>query len=41
VSAHLEPGAMVITGAWQDYSGINALGDVRDAGRPARALGED
>ena len=30
VTAHVEPGATVITDAWQGYSGINELGYTRD-----------
>ena len=43
VTAHVEPGATVITDAWQGYSGINELGYTRDrrSQRAARARGED
>lgn len=43
VTAHVEPGATVITDAWQGYSGINGLGYVHDrrSQRAARARGED
>ena len=43
VSAHVEPGATVITDAWQGYNGLNGLGYVRDrrSQRVARARGED
>ncbi len=39
----VEPGATVITDAWQGYSGINALGYTRDrrSQRAARLRGED
>src|SRR5664279_5882888 len=30
VTGHVEPGATVITDAWQGYSGINELGYTRD-----------
>src|SRR5436190_17230355 len=43
VTAHVEPGATVITDAWQGYSGINELGYTRDrrSQRPARLRGQD
>jgi transposase-like protein len=43
VTAHVEPGATVITDAWQGYSGISELGYVHDrrSQRAARARGED
>ena len=43
VAAHVEPGATVITDAWQGYSGIDDLGYVRDrrSQRAARLRGED
>jgi hypothetical protein len=43
VTAHVEPGATVITDAWQGYSGISELGYVhhRRSQRAARARGED
>jgi len=43
VTAHVEPGATVITDAWQGYNGINELGYVhhRRSQRAARARGED
>ena len=43
VIAHVEPGATVITDAWQGYSGIGELGYVhhRRSQRAARARGED
>ena len=43
VTAHVEPGATVITDAWQGYKGINELGYVHDrrSQRAARARGED
>ena len=43
VTAHVEPGATVITDAWQGYSGIDELGYVRDrrSQRAARLRGDD
>jgi transposase-like protein len=43
VTAHVEPGATVITDAWQGYSGINELGYTRDrrGQRAARLRGGD
>ena len=43
VAAHVEPGATVITDAWQGHSGIEGLGYLRDrrSQRAARARGED
>ena len=43
VTAHVEPGATVITDAWQGYAGINELGYVRDrrSQRAARLHGDD
>jgi hypothetical protein len=43
VTAHVEPGATVITDAWQGYAGINDLGYVRDrrSQRAARLHGGD
>jgi transposase-like protein len=43
VTAHVEPGATVITDGWSGYAGIEKLGYVRDrrSQRAARALGED
>ena len=43
VTAHVEPGATVITDAWQGYSGINELGYTRDrrSQRAARLRGDD
>jgi len=43
VSAHVEPGATIITDAWQGYRGIEGLGYERDrrSQRAARAAGED
>ena len=43
VSADVEPGAVVITDAWQGYSGIDKLGYVRErhSQRAARARGDD
>ncbi len=43
VTAHVEPGAKVITDAWQGYAGIKALGYSHDrrSQRAARARGED
>ena len=43
VTAHVEPGATVITDAWQGYSRISELGYVhhRRSQRAARARGED
>ena len=43
VTANVEPGATVITDAWQGYSGIERLGYTRDrrSQRAARARGED
>jgi hypothetical protein len=43
VAGHIEPGATVITDAWQGYSGIEDLGYLRDrrSQRAARARGED
>ncbi len=43
VAAHVEPGATVITDAWQGYSGLDELGYVRDrrSQRAARLRGED
>jgi transposase-like protein len=43
VTANVEPGATVITDAWQGYSGIERLGYTRDrrSQRAARGRGED
>jgi transposase-like protein len=43
VSAHIEPGATVITDGWQGYAGIEDLGYLRDrrSQRAARLRGED
>jgi transposase-like protein len=43
VTAHVEPGATVITDAWQGYAGIEGLGYVRDrrSQRAARLSGGD
>ena len=43
VTEHVEPGATVITDAWQGYTGIEKLGYTRDrrSQRAARARGED
>jgi transposase-like protein len=43
VTAHVEPGATVITDAWQGYRGINELGYTRDrrSQRAARLRGDD
>jgi transposase-like protein len=43
IAGHIEPGATVITDAWQGYSGIEALGYVRDrrSQRAAKSRGED
>jgi len=43
VAAHVEPGATVITDAWQGYSGINELGYTRDrrSQRATRLRGDD
>ena len=43
VTAHVEPGATVITDAWQGYAGINELGYSRDrrSQRAARLRGDD
>ncbi len=43
VIEHVEPGATVITDAWQGYAGIDKLGYTRDrrSQRAARARGED
>jgi transposase-like protein len=43
VTAHVEPGATVITDAWQGYRGLDKLGYVheRRSQRAARARGED
>ena len=43
VTAHVEPGATVITDAWQGYRGINKLGYAHDrrSQRAAPARGED
>ena len=43
VTAHVEPGATLITDAWQGYSGISQLGYTHDprSQRAARARGED
>ncbi len=43
VTAHVEPGATVITDAWQGYSGINELGytRARRSQRAARSRGDD
>ena len=43
VTDHVEPGATVITDAWQGYTGIEKLGYERDrrSQRAARARGED
>ncbi len=40
VSAHVEPGATIVTDAWQGYHGIGVLGYERDR-RSQRAAGED
>ncbi len=43
VTEHVEPGARVITDAWQGYHGLDGLGYVHDrrSQRAARARGED
>ena len=43
VTDHVEPGATVITDAWQGYRGLDALGYVHDrrSQRAAKAAGED
>jgi len=43
VTAHVEPGATLITDAWQGYSGISQLGYTHDprSQRAARARGQD
>jgi transposase-like protein len=43
VADHVEPGATVITDAWQGYRGLGKLGDVRDrrSQRAARLRGAD
>lgn len=43
VTDHVEPGASVITDAWQGYRGLETLGYVHDrrSQRAARARGED
>ena len=43
VTGHVEPGATVITDAWQGYSGLRSLGYTRErrSQRAARARGED
>jgi transposase-like protein len=43
VTDHVEPGATVITDAWQGYAGIDKLGYARDrrSQRAARARGDD
>ncbi len=43
VTAHVEPGATVVTDAWQGYSGIDRLGYTHDRRnqRAAKAGGED
>lgn len=43
VTAHVQPGATVITDAWQGYSGIDKLGYTRDrrSQRAARARGDN
>ena len=43
VTEHVEPGATIITDAWQGYTGIEKLGYTRDrrSQRAARARGED
>ena len=43
VTAHVEPGATVITDAWQGYRGLEALGYTHDrrSQRAARARGDD
>jgi transposase-like protein len=43
VTAHVEPGATVITDGWQGYSGLTRLGYVHDprSQRAARARGQD
>jgi transposase-like protein len=43
VTAHVEPGATVITDAWKGYAGIEGLGYVRDrrSQRAARLRGDD
>ena len=43
VTAHVEPGATVITDGWQGYSGLATLGYVHDrrSQRAARARGDD
>lgn len=43
VTGHVEPGARVITDAWQGYRGLDRLGYVHDrrSQRAARARGED
>lgn len=43
ISAHVEPGATVITDAWQGYAGIDKLGYTRDrrSQRAARLRGDD
>jgi transposase-like protein len=43
VTAHVQPGATIITDAWQGYRGINELGYTRDrrSQRAARRRGDD
>ncbi|MDQ3612565.1 MAG: IS1595 family transposase [Actinomycetota bacterium] len=43
VTAHLEPGAIVVTDAWQGYAGLSELGYTRDrrSQRAARLRGDD
>jgi transposase-like protein len=43
VTAHVEPGATVVTDAWQGYRGIDKLGYIHDrrSQRAARARGDD
>jgi transposase-like protein len=43
VTDHVEPGATVVTDAWQGYRGLDKLGYVHDrrSQRAARARGED
>lgn len=43
ITEHVEPGATVITDAWQGYRGLEAAGYVHDrrSQRAARAAGED
>lgn len=43
VTSHVEPGAAVVTDAWQGYRGLDQLGYVhkRNSQRAARARGED